>query len=119
MRFNELRWCHLAIVLQRLKWGDRAVEAAKVAGISASVWNRARRGWDELPAHLSRVDPEGLVVDLDYLNELVFESLRRGGRPEGSKDTVRRSNRKYEAEMPTLLITNALIHVEDGYFYDE
>ena len=119
MRFNELKWEHLAIVLQRLKWGDRAVEAAKVAGISASIWNKARRAWDEVPGHLARVDPEGTPVDLEYLDELVFESLKRGGRPEGAVDTVRRSNRQYEAAMPTLVVTNPSIHVEDGMFYDE
>lgn len=119
MRFNELKWEHLAKVMQRLKWGDRAGEAILVAGISTSVWNKARRGWDELPKHLALVDPDGAVVDLDYLDELVFETLKRGGRPEGSKDTVRRANRKYVAEIPTLIVTNPSIHVEDGYFYDD
>lgn len=117
MRYKELRWSHLATVLQRLKWGDRAVEAAKVAGIPPGVWNRVRRAWDTLPAHLAEVDPLGVKCDLAYLNELVFEGRTKGGRPPGSLDAGSRASGK--GSQPTLQVKDASIHVEGGMFYDE
>ena len=119
MRFNELRWGHLAIVLERVKTGDRAGEAALAAGIPPGVWNRARKAWAELPEHLAKVDPEGLVVDLDHIDELVFENRTKGGRPPGSKDQVRRSSRKAFVEPPALIVKSTSVHVEDGMFYDD
>lgn len=117
MRYKELRWSHLATVLQRLKWGDRAVDAAQVAGIPPGVWNRVRKAWGELPQHLAQVDPDGQKVDLAYLNELVFENRTKGGRPLGSLDGSSRSHGT--GTLPTLQVRDASIHVEGGMFYDE
>ena len=119
MRFNELRWCHLAVVLEHMRKGAAMSQAAQRAGISIKLWAKARSLWDELPAHLARVDPTGSPVDLDRLNDLIRANLKNGGRPQGSKDTVRRARVEKEVVQPVLIVKSDLVYAEDGYFYDD
>lgn len=119
MRFNELRWCHLAIVMEQMYKVGTANKAAERAGISTKVWNKARTLWDELPAHLAQVDPTGSPVDLDRLNDLIRANLKNGGRPQGVKDSVRRARVEKEVVQPVLIVKSDLVYAEDGYFYDD
>ena len=119
MRFNELRWCHLAVVLEHMRKGAAMSQAAQRAGISIKLWAKARSLWDELPAHLAQVDPTGSPVDLDRLNDLIRANLKNGGRPQGSKDTVRRARVEKEVVQPVLIVKSDLVYAEDGYFYDD
>jgi hypothetical protein len=119
MRFNELRWCHLAIVLQRVERGDLAGDAAQVAGLTVPIWARVRKLWDEVPGHLAKVDPEGIPVDLEQLNELIYANRKNGGRPQGSRDLEPRARRTKQAELADLVVKSDLVYVEDGIFYDD
>lgn len=119
MRFNELKWEHLATVLEQMYKVDTTNKAVQRAGISTKLWAKARSLWDELPAHLAQVDPTGSPVDLDRLNDLIRANLKNGGRPQGAKDTVRRARVEKEVVQPVLIVKSDLVYAEDGYFYDD
>lgn len=119
MRFNELKWAHLAIVLRQVARGDLAGDAAQVAGLSTSVWNRARKLWDGLPEHLAKVDPDGAPVDLDQIDALIYANRKNGGRPKGAQDLEPRAKRTKQVELADIVVKSDLVYAEDGYFYDD
>jgi|GEM_PF-5564076 len=116
MRYNELKWEHLAQVTRHLRTtlGVAVVDAAKQAGIPPGVWNRVRRSWDELPGHLATVDPDGTKVDLQALNNLIQAGRSKGGRPLGSKNMNSGTGRGSQAALPALIVKNPGFYVEDG-----
>lgn len=119
MRFKELKWEHLAKVMQRLERGDLSGEAAKVAGLTVPVWSRVRKDWAMLEEHLAKVDPTGSPVDLALVDELIFSNRTNGGRPQGARDTEPRAKRTKQVVLADIVVTNPSIYVEDGYFYDD
>lgn len=120
MRYNELKWEHLAKVLVLIGKGQSTLKAAQSAGISTSVWNRARRDWAKLPGHLANVDPLGSPVDLDRLDNRIRDNLSNGGRPQGAKDHGPRVKRHTKGvPLPTLRVKDSSFYVEDGVFYVE
>lgn len=119
MRFNELKWEHLAKLMQRLERGDLSGEAAKVAGLTVPVWSRVRKEWGTLEGHLAKVDPTGIPVDLALIDELIFNNRTNGGRPQGSRDTEPRAKRTKHVVLADMVVKSDLVYVEDGYFYDD
>ena len=119
MRYKELRWSHLAIVLQRLKWGDLAGDAAQVAGLTVPVWSRVRKEWGTLEGHLAKVDPDGAPVDLDQIDALIYANRKNGGRPKGAQDLEPRAKRTKQVELADIVVKSDLVYAEDGYFYDD
>lgn len=114
MRYNELKWSHLAEVLRLLKQGRNTAEATKVAGFTPNVWARVRRAWDLLPEHLARVDPNGAVVDLSQISDLIRLNMAQGGRPLGSRNVLSGVRRGGQVVQPTLIVKNPGFYVEDG-----
>lgn len=121
MRYNELKWSHLAEVARRLRTGlgVAVVDAAGQAGIPPGVWNRVRRSWDDLPEHLDAVDPTGTKVDLRALDNLIQAGRSKGGRPKGSKNVSSGTRQGAQVAAPALIVKNPGFFVEDGIIYDE
>ena len=121
MRYNQLKWSHLAEVARRLRTGlgVPVAEVAQDAGIPPGVWNRVRRTWDELPAHLALVDPGGTPVDLGSLDRLIQAGRTRGGRPKGSRNGSGSRRHGSSVPLPTLQVRDDSFWVEGGVCYDE
>lgn len=114
MRYNELKWCHLAEVLRRLKRGQNTAEATQGAGFTPNVWARVRKAWDELPGHLATVDPTGVPVDLEEVAACIKRNQGQGGRPRGSRNVLRHTRGEAQGALPTLMVSGGGFYVEDG-----
>jgi hypothetical protein len=114
MRYNELKWSHLAEVLRRLKQGRTTAQATTGAGFTPNVWARVRKTWDLLPAHLAEVDPTGTPADLEEIAFCIKRNQGQGGRPIGSRNVYSGARQGAQVALPTLIVSGGGFYVEDG-----
>ncbi|KII34865.1 hypothetical protein NL64_06275 [Pseudomonas fluorescens] len=120
MRFNDIRWEHLAAIHKALRHGASVPDALTEVGLTPALWRRLRGDWHATCAHLASVDPTGHPVEVADIDVLISERRGLGGRLPGSLDLRPRAPRHTKGRpLPTLQVQDSSFCVEGGVFYIE